>query len=314
MGEVLTFPQPAASPLVLTHSEMASWLTCQRGWWLSYYMKLKRIYEYESAPSVGTMFHNGLEKFYKGELDDPAMYIASQAGDLVSAAHPEDEDQIVKDVEMASIMLQGYMEWVETEGADVGLEVVGVEQGVEQVVGPFILRGKIDARVRREWDGALLQLEHKTCGSLEDIPKYAQAAPQFLTYDLLAFLEAKNGGGVEQTDGVLLNMARKVKRTVRAKPPFYGRFEVRHNVEELRAHYRHIITVGNQIFRARAALDQGWSHHDVLVPHINRNHTWACRCRHITPMLDDGSDVDSYLQDFYEPYDPLERYNDGEEE
>jgi hypothetical protein len=311
MGELMQFPQVESEQLILTSSEMATWQSCQRGWYITYYLRLRPIRQYTSPLSVGSLYHEGLEAFYRGVLDDPAMFIANKAGELVTH-YPEAETQIVKDVELASIMLQGYMEWIETEGADVGLEIVGVEQSVEQPVGPYILRGKIDARIRREWDGALLQLEHKTVGNLADIPKYAQSAPQFLTYDLLAALEAKNGEEDVRTDGVLLNMARKVKRSARANPPFYGRFEVRHNADELNSHYRHVITLGNAIKDARESLDQDWSHHEVVVPNVGRDHSWRCVCREVTHLFDDGSDPDAFLNEFFESHDPWERYNEEE--
>lgn len=297
----------------LTHSEMNSWNTCKRGWWLTYYRGLRRRYDLPSLPHIGNLVHDGLEAYYKGELDEPSQLVRQRA-DVALIEHPDFAEQIAKDAELAAIMLDGYIEWVATEGVDVGYEIIGAEQAVSIAVGPFTLQGKIDARLRREADGALLQLEHKTVANLSDIPKYAQSAPQFLTYDLLAFMLAREANDESlHTDGVLLNMLRRVKRTARAKPPFYGRHEVRHNVDELRAHYRHVVALGTEIQRAREALDAGRSHHDVCPPNVNRGHAWACSCRDVTSMFDDGSDVEAFIQDFYEPHDAWARYATEEE-
>lgn len=296
-------------PAPLTSSEMKQWLACQRGWWLRYHRQLRKAGGgYASLPNVGNLVHKGLEEFYKGKDIDPLALVKAEA-DKVMFERPEYAEQIAKDASLAGIMLEGYIQWIDDEGADAGYEYAGSEQTVEAEIGPYSLRGKIDARLRRTSDGALLQLEHKTVGNLSDIPKYAQSAPQFLTYDLLAYLTKPDGVA---TDGVILNMLRRVKRTKMAKPPFYGRYEVRHNIDELRAHYAHIVTIGRQIEGARAQLDNGVDHHNVVVPNVGRDHTWSCPCHEVCNMFDDGSDVEAFLVDFWEPYDPWARYKEGE--
>lgn len=300
----------------LTNSEMSQFLNCRRGWWLGYYRKLQRKHDLPSLPNIGNLYHAGLEGYYNGTLDDPVIYVVDLTTKLIEE-HPELAEQISKDAEMAEIMLSGYLEWVEEEGVDVGLRVIGAEESVEVALEggySYRLRGKIDTRLERESDGALLQLEHKTVGDLSRIPKYAQAAPQFLTYDLLAFMLAQKEQDVRATDGVIINMARRVKRTSTAKPPFYGRYEVRHNIQELRAHWKHVVGIGQMIEATRDALDAGGDPQIICPPRVNESHTWSCKCAPLTPMFDDGSDVEGYLQDVYEEYDPWARYEDKQEE
>lgn len=294
---------------LLTSSEMRAWQTCPRGWWLRYYRRLRRTHEYASLPSIGSLVHAGLEPYYRGEVLDPPQFIRAELDALI-AQNPELADLILKDGELAVIMLEGYMEEVERSGMDADYEYVGAEVAVEHHVGPYVLRGKLDARLRRLSDGALLQLEHKTVASFPDLIKTAQSNPQFLTYDLLAYLTKPDGAA---TDGVLLNMLRRVKRTARANPPFYHRHEVRHNLDELRAHYRHVVAIGDQITAVRKALDSGVDHHDVTPPAIGKEHGWengGCPCKDITPMIDDGGDVEGYLAEWYETYDPDARYKE----
>lgn len=293
----------------LTSSEMRQWQTCQRGWWLSSYRGLRRKQHIPSLPNVGNLVHDGLEAYYNSELENPADLVAEKRDKLI-ADFPDYAEQVTQDAALAAIMLEGYVDWAAAEGVDYGLEIIGAEQSVEAEVGPYTLLGKIDARVRRESDGALLQLEHKTCGNLTDHPKWAQSNPQFLTYDLLAFMTKPDG---VPTDGVIVNMLRRVKRTPRAKPPFYGRHEVRHNVDELRAHYTHVVGIGNQIAAARQQLDAGYDPQLICPPAPSRNHTWSCECAVLGAMFDDGSDVEDYLSEFYEQHDPLARYAPEEE-
>jgi PD-(D/E)XK nuclease superfamily len=294
--------------LLLTSSEMSQWLKCQRGWWLTYHRKLRRKNDYSSLPTVGNLVHDGLQRYYEGKLERPSDLVAQKAS-LLLAEHPELEVQISKDAELATVMLDGYLEWVAEEGVDSDLEFVAAEQTVEVQVGPYRLRGKIDARFRRKYDGALVMLEHKTCGNLSDHPVWAQSNPQVLSYDMLAMMTKPEG---VRTEGVIINMLRRVKRTPRAHPPFYGRHWVPHNPDELRSHYKHVVGIGRQIENARAQLDAGADHHYVTVPNFNRNHSWSCACFGLDTLPDDGGDLEGYLEDFYEPYNPNERYDDDD--
>ena len=61
-----------------------------------------------------------------------------------------------------------------------------------------------------------------------------------------------------------LRLLRRVKRTASAKPPFYGRHEVRHNTQELRSHWLHIIAIAQETDRARERIDRGTDHHSVV--------------------------------------------------
>jgi hypothetical protein len=296
----------------LTNSEMAAWTMCPRGWWIQYYRRLTPIGKPPSAMEVGSMYHLGLDAYYtKGEVD-PAGLIVRLVEQKI-AEYPDFADRIRKDGETASIMLEGYVDHCEETGWDAEFKILGAEQTVEVGLGEtgFRLRGKIDTRVERVADGAWLQFEHKTVGNLSDIPKYAQSAPQFLTYDLITYLLALREEG-RRTDGVLINMARRVKRTSTAKPPFYGRHTVLHNADELRSHFMHIVAIAREIEQARLKLDAGWSVHDVCYPVVGRDHVWKCRCAPIGNLLDDGSDVEEFLEEFYEPHDPWARYKEEE--
>jgi RecB family exonuclease len=293
--------------LLLTSSEMASWRNCPRGWWLSHYLRLRRRHELPALPDIGNHVHAGLEAYYRGTVKLPQDIVAARSARNL-AEFPELAEQISKAAEMATIMLDGYMEWIAETGADADLEFVAAEQIVEAPVGQYRLRGKIDARFRSKLDGALLQLEHKTCGNLSDHPLWAQSNPQFLTYSLLSMLTKPDG---VRTDGLTVNMLRRVKRTVKAKPPFYGRHPVRHSVAELRSHYMHVIGWGMRIEDARRRLDAGESHHIVCPPSFSRNHNWGCACAGLDSMPDDDqADLEGFLQDFYEVCDPNARYEE----
>lgn len=308
---------PAPS-LILTQSEMATWLKDRRRWYLSYYLCLRKRHDHPYTPSVGTLYHAGLEAYYRGAVKDPLLVVQERADALITPELPEQTiEELLKAAELAGIMLEGYMEWLAETGADAALKVLSAEEKVEVPLTPtgFVLRGKIDARAIDLRTEAHVQLEHKTVGNLTDLPKYAQSNFQFLTYDLLAYLKAQESRDPGlRTDGVLLNMARRVKRTKRANPPFYGRHEVRHNTQELRSHWLHIVTIGQEIVGARARLDSGVPHHAVCPPSVSRDSTWSNPFFAVYPVMDDGGDWEGMLADLYEPHDPLAHYEETEED
>jgi hypothetical protein len=300
--------------MILTQSEMKTWLGDRRQWYFEYYRGVRPIYERAYVPKVGTLFHAGLEAYYR-EQADPMAVVRARAERMIAEGLDEaDVERLLKVAELAGIMLEGYLEWCPEQ--DAHLRVFSAEEAVEVALepSPYLLRGKIDARAEDERTGAVVQLEHKTVGSLDDLPKYAQSNFQFLTYDLLAYLLHLQGaeGHERRTDGVLLNMARRVKRTKTATPPFYGRHEVRHNLNELRAHWRHVVAIGDEIAKAREALDSGASHHAVCPPNVGRDSTWGNPYFMLYRVMDDGGDWEGMLRDLYVEHDPLERYDEEE--
>ena len=309
--------------ITLTNSEVQDFEDCARKWWLTVYRELGKPegVEFNRPTSIGTMYHAGLAAYYTKGVH-PAEYAKKlYAAAVVKLAEEYDEltrapymSALEKEQDLVVTMLEGYYEWLEETAADEFLEVLGAE---ELVVVPLakglVAQGKIDAPARWKYSPEILsQLEHKTVGNFEDIPKTAQVNPQFLQYDLLAYLRAKILGTGERTDGVIVNMGRKVKRSARANPPFFARHEVRHNEAELRAHWKHLVSAGREIQRARARLDAGEDHHVVVPPHVTRDCAWKCPfagpC--LSGMFDNGEDVEGYLARNYVHRDPLARYTD----
>lgn len=125
-------------------------------------------------------------------------------------------------------------------------------------------------------------------------------------------VDALSAPGANPAEFVLYNMLRKVKRTPAAKPPFYGREEVRHNVEELRSHFKHVAQQAKEILRVRELLGAGADHHDVCYPNPTADCTWDCPFSDVClgGMMDDGSDFEAALAENFVVGDPLERYRD----
>jgi hypothetical protein len=319
--------------LGLSNSEMKSWRRCHRHWYLSHYRRMKKRAGDDpgSALSVGNLVHDALAAYYDPVAPvDPVEY-ADAAFKLEIEAHPSEETALRKEHELVTAMLKGYLEWLAQTGEDSNLTILGAEQTVrvplrsqgEPIVLPngetLHLLSKLDAPVERISDGQKLALEHKTTGDLNAPLIGYRIDAQFLTEHLARFLHAMEQGATPEEayndcSGILVNLLKKVKRTSSAKPPFYNRVDVPHNIYELRNHWKHVVLIATEIADAERRLDAGEDHHTVVPPTpLPDRCKWDCEFFRVCPLADDGSDFEGALNAIYEERDPLERYTGAEE-
>lgn len=299
----------------VSNSELGTFRRCRRRWWLGYHRGLSPRRDDESSQaSIGTLVHKSLRAYY-GDGVNPLETLERELVAAVERA-PEQAEDVAKVGALCRAMLEGYLQWLEETGEDEDLEIIDAEREVRvPLTSDVELLGKLDLRVRRKHDGARLFLDHKTVGNLTDLPKTARLDTQMLTYHLLEFLafaeaHGRNPEENERSVGGVYNMLRKVKRTAAAKPPFYGRHEVRHNLHELRSHWQHVVAVASDIAQAEAALTAGTSPHVVAPPDPRGDCAWSCPFFAVCPMFDDGSDVESVLPALYDERDPYARYEE----
>lgn len=297
----------------ISNSEIQSFKDCERKWYLTYYLELAPASVKLVGPlALGTKIHLILEGVY-GEGWDKNQALEA-LGELYEIdrlklddediAFKEDSKALDKEQDLAHAMIDGFFDWREEEGLDAGYELHSIEEVIE-VETPFqgvYLRGKLDQRVKRLSDGAILFNDWKTTQTFND-RWMLQLNEQMKFYHLLEEL-----AGEAFTDGALYTMLRKVKRTANAKPPFYQREEVRHNRAELDNFYRTTMVSVKRIVEARKELDAGVDMHDVVPPRPSRDCSWKCPFTVVCPMFDDGSRVEAAISDLYVRMDPHERY------
>ncbi len=301
--------------LGISNSEIQTIKRCRRKWYLAYYRCLGLKPEdapLAGAAHLGTRVHHALEAWY-GRGENPLVVerqLWEQSRDLVIARGDEDAlKNYDGDHEYAQIMLEGYLQWAEEEGIDADYEVIGAEQEVRVPSGisGVDLRGKLDVRMRRRTDGRRVFVDHKTAGTLQT--PTLEINEQFPMYALLErLLPRQEGERHTYTDGGIVNIIKRVKRTFRAKPPFYRRVEVRFNDHQLRALWTRVHAVIRQILDTRAALDRGVSHQEVAYPTPAGDCSWSCPFLKVCPLFDDGSRVEAALAAHYVVIDPYERY------
>jgi hypothetical protein len=325
LGEQVVTPGSGLPPKVeyakpgyhITNSELQTFKRCKRAWYLGYYRELKLIVpDLVGARAIGSRLHLALAAFYSSRREDPMTVLEATIKEdralLEARGDVQGLDDLEKDADLARIMLEGYLEWVQEEGKDQGIEVIGDEVVVEELFGTaeqfdwdrdVILMGKLDLRVRRLIDGARLFMDHKSVGSLKEPLKTLHMNEQMLHYHLLEYLEllraAQRGEAVEYARGGLYNMLRKVKRTARANPPFFDRVEVPHNQYELQSYWMRVWGEVTEIIALRKKLDAGMDHRQVAYPTPTGNCSWDCDFFTVCNLFDDGSDAERMLSDLY---------------
>lgn len=313
--------------LTVSNSEIQTWKECRRRWYLVYYLELGLKQAETVGPRrLGTKVHLALEVAYREDGNALTILAELYTEDEARCATEDEIIALRKEHDLANAMVQGYLEWAAENGIDDGLELEGAEEVVEVESGvPGVkLRGKLDQRWSRKTDGARLFRDFKTVQELSTPAKLLPMDEQMKFYHLLEYLQSLEQSGREpmwRTDGALYTMLRKVKRTANAKPPFYGQVEVHHNMTELRTMAMRVRKVVEEIVTSRQQMDamqkayeagdksQPHPHHYIFPPRPSRDCTWKCDFFAVCPMMDDGSNVDGLLAEYYTHIDPHERYN-----
>ena len=302
----------------ISNSEISCFKECRRRWYLQYVRCLVKKREDPTGPArLGTRIHDSLWYYYDpcrlpcpSAQPDPEEILARHdawiARDLEE--FPEREADILKEAELSRLMLEGYFEWLQDEGADEGLIVVGAEKALEYEILPgVILQCKLDVRVEREVDGARMVLDHKTVQNFTDPMRLLPLDEQARTYLLIERLIGVRDGNGERIDGAIWNMLRKVKRTATAKPPFYMRHEVHVNDAILRDFYDRIVQEIQELLRAEREIAEG----AYPYPRPCRDCSWKCPFFGVCPVLDDSTkDAEGMIKILFEPGDPYKRYTD----
>lgn len=320
-----------------SNSELQTWKNCRRKWWLAWYREQQlKEQSFSDVRSTGTRVHRALEAWYVPDGEprvDPRTALErivvedwTAIQELARGRNVDEEHLSALAVEFTNAtnleraMIEGYVEWLAETGADADLRVIGSEQpivvpteinvdlgGQNGVARREIeLIGLLDTRVTRVTDGARLFIDHKTVGDVNGPIATLPQNEQMLHYHLLDWLSSEHAE--DRCDGALYNMIRRVKRSPRAKPPFYARIEVRHNQYELDAYKRRMLAAAADIIVAIERLNRGEHHLDVVYPTPTSQCTWSCDFFSVCNMFDDGSRAEDMLTALYAQGNPRARY------
>lgn len=317
-----------------SNSELQTFKRCKRKWWLAWYRELTlKTESYTGVRSTGTRVHRALAAWYVPEGDervDPRdaleRVIVEDWTTIQTLAHEREanEERLAQfatefsaSCNLERAMVEGYIQWLEDTGADSDLRIIASETpivvDIQIPMGESLeareaqLIGLLDTRAHRVTDNARVFIDHKTVGSLIAPVLTLPQNEQMLHYHLLEVLSDPDFE--THCDGALYNMLRRVKRSAKAKPPFYDRIEVRHNDYELESYRRRLLATARDVLETIDSLNRGQHHLDIVYPTPNADCTWSCDFFAICNLLDDGSaGADDMLNALYKKNDPRDRY------
>jgi hypothetical protein len=300
----------------VSNTEFNTFMQCRRRWYITYYLKMRPKERGVTGPlQLGSRVHSALERFYKhGDDLIEAHRALFEKDHALAVAEGFDVDALESEGELGQIMLEGYLDWLDTEGYDDdAYDIIGSEEILKMPLldGALTVIGKLDLRVFDKRQNVVLIRDFKTVASFESYTKWAHLNPQLLTYMTLDYVNTEES---ERIAGGEFHLLKKVKRGPRAKPPFYERHEIRHNVFALRSFWKRLHGVARDLMAVREALDNGADHREVAYPHATRDCTWICPAFHVCPLFDDGSDVKGMLEADFEEANPYDYYGDEETE
>lgn len=302
---------------LISNSEIQTFKRCKRKWWFSSYRKLSKLRPDVSKPrEVGSLVHQALDSYYAGGMRDISSVRTTLQVEIAKQYEKygeENEEEVQKIGELATIMVDGYIDWLEETGADAHITVIAPEQEIGVPIeiqsvydnGVYLI-GKIDVRVHNEETHAQQFFETKTVGNFKDVEKISHIHEQMYMYHLLEYLANLSE---MRMDGGIINMIRRVKRTSRAKPPFYKRLPVWHNEEELKSFYFRTWGTIRDILLTEERLNNSENPAVVVYPSPDKKCTWDCDFFHVCPMMDDpNADGEAFIDSAYQTVNPLRRY------
>lgn len=316
---------------LVSNSEMQTFKQCRRKWWLQWYRGLvSKTAEVQGVRSTGTRLHIGWQAYYQPGTQSVAAAMnalhEAQQGDLgkiqpdaFGFIYDDLRKKLISDFQLEKIMLEGYFQWLEETGEDSNLEIVSSETYLEASfpvtladgTPPVKVIGKIDTRVRDIRTGRRAFLDHKSVIVFDNL-QLLKINEQTLHYLLLEWLTTEEGDA--RCEAAFYNMARRVKRSAKAAPPFYKRVRIERNQHELESYMRRLTGVIGDIQQVEQALDaRPEMAAYVAYPTPSRDCTWKCPFFQQCPMFDDGSRVEAALEASFTQHNPLEYYQGREE-
>lgn len=280
----------ASAPLAVSRTELSTWQRCPRQWLLKYYYGLVPAEVIPTGASAfGIRWHTAMECFY-GYGKDLLKAIDAIYKDAIEQ-HPDFEAELRKDWDMAKIMAEGYLEWLAAEGKDADLKVVAAEQEVRVPLPGFEglvdLRAKLDLVVLNLVTRLLSFLDHKTANDFKR-GEIIEMDPQMAQYSLIQWLASGQSppvlgapvqlrGDVPLVNGGIVRTARRVKRTAKSKPPYYGQHEFRFDQEQMAATLASTQAVVQEILHARRIMDAQGAEIRATALAVQEGQLTACR-------------------------------------
>ena len=275
----------------IRQSAIQSYLDCPRRFFWDYVEGLEPDYPDRTRPwatvDIGTAVHEALGAWYDGTGRDPLVAWRAWAEDTFDGEIPEGCDE-----DLIDIMVEGHLDDLAQDGADVGETTVGVEVPVVgKVVGlagpdgsPWAVNvhGRVDRLIETD-DGLHIIDDWKTCGPLSGALNHIQQLGRYAV-----MIRSERGW---RADRVRVTEIRKVKRTKGG--PFYARNWLPLNEDAYASHASHLRLSLESILRDVAAGQYTYN--------VTTECGWKCRAQDICLAQQHGDDVEMIVDLHYRP-------------
>ncbi|AKJ72600.1 exonuclease [Gordonia phage GMA2] len=310
-------PRTKEGQLIASQSDLALFKQNRRFWFLSTYLGLTPKESPVYGPlQLGSRLHDALERSYGYGHDLVESYNEIAQEELRSL----EESKVVFDVrawqneaELGRIMLAGFDEWRQETGFDETIEIISAEEKISVPIklpsgAEVVLRGKLDVRAKDTHSGMNLVLDWKSTANMSGLIAEAPNSDQLLTYMVLEKLNGLDDPSFA-LQGAKFVMLRKVRRSARAKPPFYDTVEVHHSTARLRNYYTQLLGTLEDYHRTVQMLDSGLDHRLSAYPSANTRNSWS-PFNALSQVMDDDADAERMINDLFVQCSPHERYEE----
>lgn len=267
-------------PLVLTHSDLKSFLGCRRRWLWSYLQDYTRPEKLTGALALGSRVHNALELYYRDGLDPIVEHQRLASEDLAklsdSDAPPWEMDQMYEDIVIGRNCVTAHQEWLAETGADDPYEIAAVEQMVEAPIlgGRVILRGKVDVLFREKETGFLIVNDLKTMAA-QGIGLDTREALEKSWQHHLYMAVLRISRPEDHVAGAYYTAMRKVKRPERTTVPMVERWRAPGTTRMADAKLRQVEALCEDVLRVVQSIEDGTTALDACYPNPSNDCRWC---------------------------------------
>jgi PD-(D/E)XK nuclease superfamily len=257
-----------AEGLVITHTDLATFLRCRRQWLWAYVQDFHPPERLDGPRALGERVHRGAEHYYRTGGDPVAEHDRLGREDvarLESMVRPTWQlDQLFKDIVVGRACLTALIEWLRSEGEDDPYWVEAVEETVDASIlgGRVTLRGKVDVLFRAKVDGHLAVNDHKTTGSWTSVREGMERSWQHHIY--LAVLALSRPS--EIVSEAMYTVMHKHTSPSRASRPLVERFRVPGTTATAGAKLAQIERICEQMLATMEAIERGGIDHAYPTP------------------------------------------------
>ena len=298
------------SERVISWSELKTFATCKRQWYLRYYKRLSLKVQPPKTPAhAGTLIHDGLHHYYLPDKKPDPFPVA-----LAEAEQPEyaeNRKEILKMIRMCRDVVENYKNWVDDEEVDKYFQPqtselhVKLENAFKLFDFPWPknwgIQGYIDMVGYNPQTGTPIMFETKTTSYKHATWMNDKLFP--LRWQVKLYVSILQYLNPELKYDVVFNVLRRVRGTSNAARPLFWRHPIKFGAIELNHALGTFALRAAEMESIVGCLDEQG---DSPVEFYNDQIVWPnplfcnyCDYRPVCQSFDDGTNIKPLIEEFY---------------